>query len=259
MDNDCGVIYVATGKKYLDLAAKSAESLISHCPQLPIHIYSDFATDSYDCFDSSTIIPDPHVRSKVDYIYKTPFKKTLFLDADTIVCEDISGLFGLLDKFDYALVQEGERSDSSLAEHIGAGTMPKSFPVLNSGVILFKATEPVINFFKSWEKAYHDEGLERDQLTLRGLIWSSSLKLGILPPEYNVRRQQYIDLFEKVGITPKILHFHEYRLDVGLKHQRFSMPLRKKIRKKVRKIVRNLPIIEKMIFGSYSDNEKQKP
>ncbi len=47
--------------------------------------------------DSSTKIHNPHIRSKVDYISETPFQRTLYLDADTRVCEDLTHMFELLD------------------------------------------------------------------------------------------------------------------------------------------------------------------
>lgn len=103
MNNDRGAIYIATGEKYTALAAKSAQSLKTHCRELPAHIFSDCDTGSYGVFDSSTKISDPHSRSKVDYIFKSPFQRTLYLDSDTWICEDIIHMFELLDHYEIAL------------------------------------------------------------------------------------------------------------------------------------------------------------
>ena len=103
MNNDKGVIYVATGEKFVKMAVMAAKSLKIYCPDLPVHIFTDRDIASHSCFDSSTKILDPHLRSKVDYIFLTPFQKTLFLDADTRVCEDITPMFDLLDRFEFAI------------------------------------------------------------------------------------------------------------------------------------------------------------
>jgi len=233
MNDERGAIYIATGEKYVDLAAKSAQSLKACCPGLSTHIFTECSTSSYDCFDGLTKITDPHRRSKVDYIFQTPYQRTLYLDADTRVCEDITHIFELLDKFDIVMTHSPLRTDAKSMKHVGAKSIPKSFPDLNDGLILFRRTGPVIEFLKSWQKAYYAEGLEWDQFTLRGIAWSSDLKLGILPPEYNVRKKYYLELFEKSGISPKILHFKEYQRELGIKNQKFVMPLRKKLRRMV--------------------------
>ena len=96
MTKERGVIYIATGEKYVELAVKSAQSLKACCPRLSTHIFTERDISSYNCFDGSTKISDPHRRSKVDYIFQTPYQRTLYLDADTRVCEDIIQIFDCL-------------------------------------------------------------------------------------------------------------------------------------------------------------------
>ena len=175
MNDERGVIYIATGEKFVELAAKSAQSLKACCPGLSTHIFTECDITSYDCFDGSTKISEPHRRSKVDYIYKTPYQKTLYLDADTKVCEDIAHMFILLDRFDLALTQGRGRSEKNLKRHVGYA--PKSFPPMNGGVILFKKTGQVIDFFKDWRKAFYKEGYSGDQVTLRHLVWQTDLRV----------------------------------------------------------------------------------
>ena len=104
-----GVLYIATGRKFIRAAMHSATSVRRHCPGLPIHPHADwqrhgfdFATSPYP-FTSVETIERPHRRSKVDLMARTPFARTLFLDADTEVNEDVRGLFQVLDRFDLAL------------------------------------------------------------------------------------------------------------------------------------------------------------
>jgi len=227
MNNELGAVYVATGKNYTEMAAMSAKSLKTHCPEIRVHIFTDCDIDSYGCFDSSTKISDPHIRSKVDYIYDTPYQRTLFLDADTRICEDITPMFDLLNRFDIALAYDYGRGRQR-QKTLNAGQA--SFLPMNSGVILYKSTEPVIKFLKTWQKAYHNEGSKHDQYTLRKLLWLSDLKVWVLAPEYNCRPKSCIKALKSAEITPKILHLNEFKEEadippIGL------LPLRQKIKR----------------------------
>ena len=226
-----GIIYVATGEKFVELAAISANSLKSFCPNLPIHIFTDCDVASYSCFDGSTRIADPHFRSKVDYIFETPYQKTLFLDADTRVCEDISDVFDLLDRYDIAMAHEPSRGAERMKLY--PGSITNSFPPLNSGVILFNKTDPVLNLFKAWKKDYHKGEFAGDQSTLRELVWLANLRLAILPPEYNVRYKFYIKTLDKNKITPKILHLCDFKDELDILPEGASLSIRKKIKRKI--------------------------
>ena len=52
---------------------------------------------------------------------------------------------------------------------------------MNSGVILFKSTTPVLAFLRAWQQAYHSAGFKKDQVTLRELLWGSDLRLISFP------------------------------------------------------------------------------
>ena len=196
------------------------------------------------CFDSSSEIPDPHYASKVDYIYKSPYQRTLYLDSDTRICDDIAHMFDLLDRYDIALAYSHSRV-KQLDRYIGQA--PIGFLPLNSGVILYKSTIPVIEFFKNWQKAYHQEGKEKDQFTLRDQLWFSDLKLFILPPEYNCRPRRYIKLLKSFGVTPKILHLLDIKREAGIPPFE-SLPLLKRIKHTIR--FKIMPKIRKSFLGS---------
>ena len=55
MNNDQGVIYIVTGKDYVEMAAMSARSLKTYCPNLPVHIFTDCDAASYDCSTTLSI------------------------------------------------------------------------------------------------------------------------------------------------------------------------------------------------------------
>jgi hypothetical protein len=213
MNNDQGVIYVATGELFVKMAAMSAVSVKDHNPGLPVHIFTDCDTASYGCFDSATRISDPHSRSKVDYVSETPYQRTLFLDADTWVCEDITHMFELLDRYDIALSYDDGRARRP--KRYAGGPAPKTFQPFNSGVILYKRSDKTLKLFDSWKKTYHKEGRQRDQMSLRNLIWESDIKLWAMPPEYNCRPKGYARVLLNAGITPKILHLDNFKKEAG--------------------------------------------
>jgi len=207
--NSMGVVYIATGDKYVRAAVKSAESVKKHCNNIKIHLFSDFRNFCHESIDGFTIIEQPHRRSKVDYLSKTPFERTLYLDSDTRVVDNIEDIFKLLDNFDIALAHAHLRNSPATLEQWKTN-IPYSFPQLNGGVILFRMNMKVETLLKHWREAYHTAGFKKDQTTLRELIWNSDLRLSILPPEYNIRYKKFLRIWKNNEAVPKILHLKKY-------------------------------------------------
>jgi hypothetical protein len=215
MQPSCGVLYIAAGQAYAVAANHSARSVKALLPNLPVDIFTD-SPDVLESglFDRVEIIDSPHRRSKVDYLSRTRFERTLYLDTDTRVIEDISDLFGLLERFDIAMAHAHARNRRTHVEQWQI-ELPQSFPQLNGGVILYRSSERTLDFLQSWSSAYHEAGFSKDQTTLRELIWSSDLRLYVLPPEYNVRYEKYVRIWSPSEATPKILHYRRFHDQVG--------------------------------------------
>jgi lipopolysaccharide biosynthesis glycosyltransferase len=194
------------------MAIASAKSVKQHCKGIAVHIFTDQPEINSKWVDSSTPIANPHVRSKVDYISQTPFDETLFLDADTKVVTDITEVFDLLKAFDMAMAHAQKRNHFPTLQN-WREKIPASFPQMNSGVVLFRKNEQTIKVLKDWKTAYHNNGFWKDQVTLREIIWKSPLRIGILPPEYNVRFEKYLKVWEEEEAIPKILHFASFKAD----------------------------------------------
>ena len=152
-------------------------------------------------------IESPHYRSKVDYSVHTPFDRTLYLDTDTRVLEDITPVFDLLDRFDLALAHASNRVTRLQTWRT---TLPRSFPQFNAGVFLYKKTPAVMSLLDEWVSSFHAAGFRSDQITLRELLWLSNLRIATLPPEYNVRFQKYLWLWGRRDAHPVILHFSRF-------------------------------------------------
>ena len=210
-ENTQGVLYIATGEKYVAASINSAKSIIHHCKGgMSVSLCCDKENERVakesGIFDQVICIKNPHVRSKVDYIQFTPYERTLYLDADTIVVADITEMFELLNRFDLAIahahLRELKGTTVHWREHI-----PSSFPQHNGGVLLFRWNNKTEQLFKDWSRYYHEAGFSKDQVTLRELLWKSDLHLYVLPPEYNMRYWWKWAFMDKTEAKPRILHY----------------------------------------------------
>jgi Nucleotide-diphospho-sugar transferase len=196
MLRDCGVIFVATGEKHYQWAIEGARSVRETNRDVPVTLFSELGEAKWP-FTDHRRIERPHRRSKVDCIPLTPYERTIYLDTDCRVACDLKPIFALLDRFDIAMAHKHNRNTrtSLRSWHV---KVPDAFPQLNSGVIAFRRTDPVIAALKEWARDFDEADLGKDQVTLREILWTHPLNLYILPPEYNYRRDYHHE--------PKILH-----------------------------------------------------
>jgi hypothetical protein len=207
-----GVVYIATGENCRAEAVKSAKSLKAHNQSIPIAIFSD--KESVDpVFNFHFLIENPEFSTldKVKNLWKTPFAKTLFLDSDTYVEEDLMDIFDVLDRFDFVGTHEVARGywyDEF------QGQVPKAFCEFNGGVLLFRNRPEVVELLKEWHPMYLKTRewlskygtskwmLTNDQPSLRYLLYHRpEIKLWILPTEYNAIRINGTYLWGKVKIA----------------------------------------------------------
>jgi len=211
---ECGVIYVATGAGYLDLACASAASLRAVAPGLAVDLFTDAAPDDVPdgfpagLFDAIHPVDDPHPRAKLDCLARTRFARTLFLDADTLVTADPTGMFALLDRFELAAAHDVRRASALIQE--GAAPVPYAFPQLNSGVLLYRRSPAMLDFLAEWARRYRASGALRDQPILKDMLWESDLRFYVLPEEFNLRRVTLLDAWEPLDALPTILHSHRF-------------------------------------------------
>jgi hypothetical protein len=175
-----GILYIATGERFVAEAEVSARSVRNVMPDTPIAIATDIEPD-YN-FDHTINIPDPGYGfvDKISHIDNSPFDETLYLDTDTYVNSSVGELFDILDKFDIALSYDHSRDHPQ--------GIPDSFPEYNTGVIAYKNNDEFRQFTKAW-KANHSEILStvdtHDQPSFRKTLYESDLRIATLTPEYN--------------------------------------------------------------------------
>lgn len=215
-----GVFFIATGELYLKAAARAATSVRAMCPDLGIAVATDLTeSDHAKEFDVVVPVENPHRRSKVDMLSRTPFDKTIYLDTDVKVVADLSGVMQVLDRFDIALTHAHSRNKRTTTE-VWRVDLPDAFPQCNGGIFAFRTTPETLQFFDDWSTAFSEAGFKKDQVTLRELLWLSDLRLYILPPEFNVRHTRYLSFWKRHEAAPKILHLARYH-DIDRSYARF--------------------------------------
>ncbi len=203
-----GVIYVATGPGYVDLALQSARSLRASNPGLSVDLFTDDrGADGLEIFDQVHAVPVVHPRAKLECMALSRFDRTLFLDADTLVVGDLGDLWGILDRFDLAMAHDVRRASKLIREGLEV-TTPYAFPQLNSGVVLYRRSAPMAEFLADWLSRFHASRLLRDQIVLKDVLWSSDLRFYVLPPEFNLRRVTVLEAWEPLDAEVKIIHSH---------------------------------------------------
>lgn len=203
-----GVIYVATGPAYRELAEASARSLRAVEPTLAVDLFTDVdGSEDPGLFDKVHRITDPHPRSKLDCMAQTRFERTLFLDADTRVLAPLGDLFDVLDRFEMALAHDVRRASALIRAGHEVAT-PYAFPQLNSGVLLYRRSQVMLDFLAEWARRFAASGGGRDQPVLRDMLWQSDIRFWVLPPEFNLRRVTMLDAWEPEDAVPTILHSH---------------------------------------------------
>jgi hypothetical protein len=184
---DCGILYIATGRRHLDEMLVSARSVRRHMPGLPIVLYTDQQDLPAGVFDEIRRIENPRhsFMDKIAPLCDTPFERTVFLDTDTLVCAPIPDLFEILDRVELALAHAPYRNDAAFST-------PNCFVELNTGVLAYRRTPQMVALFQGWLRIYENEvaatgRMESDQHAFREALYRSPAPFYVLPPEYNLR------------------------------------------------------------------------
>ena len=205
-----GAIYILTqNERYVDLALQSVASLKRVMPDLPVTVLSQFPMSSL----VEQVVRVQPTRDgfydKTKLMQKSPYDRTLFIDADIFVVEPFPELFGLLDRFDCAATHE-EYVNTDWFNHYPRNDIPSSFPEFNTGILLFKRSPQMDVVLKEWEALYAQHLMEKpdqpinDQPFFRVALYHSEARVATLTREYNCkfRGQGYLN-----GPV-KILHGH---------------------------------------------------
>jgi hypothetical protein len=184
-----GIIYSATGDKYIAEAVASAVSSLRY-NDMPHLIFADPMPETAPRhIDFVPFHPcgRPFL-DKVRNLRRTPFDETLFIDTDTYVAANLDDVFDLLRRFDLAVTHAPGYTKCDDREQ------SEAFYEFNTGVIAYRVSPAMDAFLAEWDRLYtawsanppfHLFG--NDQAPFRRVLWNSQLSFYVLTPEYNYR------------------------------------------------------------------------
>lgn len=200
MTSDRGILYWACGgERYVEWAAGSARSAKRHMPRIPAAIQTPLVESKYlKIFDKVIpCSPPPQIDwqgEKITTMLQSPFRYTLYLDCDTVVCDDVSGLFELVEgSFDVALTFcTRQRSRYPFPD------TPELFPYYSSGAMALDMNADTIAMLTEWREEYEchkhlqssirkksGKPFHPDQDLLHRVLYRSNVRAVTLPEEYN--------------------------------------------------------------------------
>lgn len=154
---NCGAIYCATRKPtYLALAANSARSLHRLVPNLPITLFTnlrDWPQEVLATFTNIQIIASPDriaepdwangLFDKIESIKASPYERTLFIDADTLVRDQaVQTVFDQLESKDILITQCAPDASRS-RQLIGR-------PIYSTGILAYRKSDAVRALLQDW-------------------------------------------------------------------------------------------------------------
>jgi hypothetical protein len=191
-----GVIYSGTGEFYIAEAVRSARSSLRH-NDLPHVLFASVDVPGAEGLTAVRFEPsgNPYV-DKIANMRRSPFERTIYLDSDTFVVDEIAHVLGLLEHYDMAV------AFAPAYRGLDDPAVPKAFYEFNTGVLAWRASDRMESFMRSWQETYLAwlEGDEpfpgagkasrsrrADQPAFRRCAWEHGLKVFVLGPEYNFR------------------------------------------------------------------------
>ena len=213
-NKDNGVVYVATGDRFVESAFESIKSLRIHEPEVNIELFTDKHINQSQ-FENLTIriIDDPEFNwnDKITAILETCFGKAIYIDVDTYIVRPFAKeIFAELDDSDLIV-----RSGMSFNFMEECELVPPLISQFNTGVIGFNSSKFRVVALE-WEslRAVYSESKypgSTDQPSFRLAVANSRLKIQELPSDFNFMGTDTI--IDKV----RIVHFAGMRKKIHSK------------------------------------------
>lgn len=196
MNRDNGIVYIVFGDNYRKMGEicirKSRENT-----DTPFHVFTNMSDFKLDHIPNTTTeylnIPTEQNRVvKTQLLPKiSPFKKTLYLDCDTIIQNHgVEIVFELLDGVDMCFFcnMSWIKGDKVLKIYKRAMDMFKCnipITVWQGGVFAFNKTDITLEFFKTWHRYWIDFGRAREMPCLACAVHNTKgLKIHTLPESF---------------------------------------------------------------------------
>jgi hypothetical protein len=195
---DKGALYVAYGERAREQARESIRSLNAVAPELLVAVVSDSPLEGADV-NILHVEVDRGARAQKTRMYSlSPFRRTLFLDADTVVLGSPEPGFGLLDYGDVVFSQDPVRVFSqqtwphldpqeieATREETGGGEQL----YWNSGVVFFRRSERARRLFQAWHAEWARWG-RHDQMAMLRALYQNPVRIVAVRECWNTHRRK---------------------------------------------------------------------
>jgi hypothetical protein len=203
-----GILYSASGDFYVAEALRSARSSLRH-NSLPHLLFASADVEGAEGVSVARFEPSANpYADKIANMRRSPFERTLYLDSDTFVVDEIAHLLRLLDRYDIAAAY------APAYRGLDDPEVPPAFYEFNTGVLAWRASDRVAAFMRSWEETYiawlseeafpgagrASRGRRADQPAFRRCAWQHDVRLFVLAPEYNFRLGYPTTLVDRVHV-----------------------------------------------------------
>lgn len=208
-----GFLFVATGSSYHGELEAAVASLRQAMPSAHVSAAVDREYKG-GTLDERVVLERPRYDfvDKVEGLLSIPYERTVYLDTDIHVCGDLSELFSLLERYDFAYVHAPQRytrtrnKDGSVAaERWQPPGVPSCFTQPNSGVMAFRNSRAVQKVFREWLRIYRKQRKSfprpgQDQAALQQALYESRVQSYVLPTEFNLRTNRPATLSTRVRV-----------------------------------------------------------
>jgi hypothetical protein len=199
-----GYVFGVSGEGYARLAARAAMTLRKVAPDAQIDIFTDAEVPD-GVFDRVHQLEKSWFRPKFEALRRSRFERTVYLDADMFILADISDVFEVLERFDFAAVHS-QRRNSAWSTELWRRPLPAAFPQINGGLLGIRKSPRTLAFIEEADRIMDAEGLKKDQPLFRELLFDSDLRIAILPPEYNLTEFRWAEMYTPRHGAPRVLH-----------------------------------------------------
>ncbi len=196
-----GILYVAYGEKAIANVENSIRLVKNFAGKLPIAVISDKRVEGAD-YLIRHIEVDAGARAMKTRMYSlSPFRKTLFLDADTEMQSDPMHGFKMLENFDLVMAQDPVRIfnqtkwpglvHEEVKETIKA-TGGGEFLYYNSGVMFFRRSEANKKLFQAWNEEW-TKWARQDQPALFRAMYRNPVRIAPMRAPWNTHHKSQAD------------------------------------------------------------------
>lgn len=157
IDNEIGFIYVASKTVlYYDLAVYSATTLKDYFPNAHITLFTHekYVDNTSEIFDNVITEIPIHYRAKMWCMARTPYIKTIYIDADSFIChKDIRTMHEHLDHYDmFFCPVTSYTTGSQKWAYIDKGMT--EVPKYHGAICGYNKTELTVDFMQTWFDEY---------------------------------------------------------------------------------------------------------